>query len=239
MTQVKEFKKVKSVREVKATLYGQEKQVDDSLVGLMRKLAERRDYWKQKHKGKETVLNWSFTPFTSKNQTPYEFANCMGGLTNRKTLTPAVEEARKLGFKFRVGTSSDTSTIAQVLTLGDRRLNNVIYRAYKEGIIQYFGGMSCGADPLGPFERLLEEETGTNYETYGAEKMLNQVFPWDFIDLGMTKEHLKERYLLSKSAINSPFGCFNRCVSCGACNTSQSNLPQEQVDDVTREFEIV
>ena len=124
MTQVKEFKKVKSVREVKATLYGQEKQVDDSLVGLMRKLAERRDYWKQKHKGKETVLNWSFTPFTSKNQTPYEFANCMGGLTNRKTLTPAVEEARKLGFKFRVGTSSDTSTIAQVLTLGDRRLKH-------------------------------------------------------------------------------------------------------------------
>lgn len=199
---------------------------EDSLVGLMEAIAARRDYWANVH-GKETAIRWSFTPFTSKNGTPFEFAECMGGLTNKKTLTPAVEAARKYGFKFRVGTSAEISTIAQVLTLGDRRLNNVIYRGIKEGVIQYFGGMSCGKDVLEPFAKILAEETGGHtYETYGQEKYMHVAFPWDFIDIGMTKEHRKERYLQAKQAVVSPFGCFNRCVQCGACMTSQKDLPK-------------
>lgn len=220
------LKKVKFIEHREADLYGPEKNEEDSLVGLMKKLAARRDYWKQQHGGKETVLNWSFTPFTSKNQTPFEFASCMGGLTNRKTLTPAVEAARHLGFKFRVGTAADVSTVAQVMTLGDRRLNKVIYRAYKEGIIQYFGGMGIGKDVLPAFENLLKEEVGHTYDVYGGEKMLHQIFPWDFIDAGMDKTHLKERYLQAKAATNSPFGCFNRCVSCGACMVDAYHLPK-------------
>jgi intein/homing endonuclease len=233
------LKKVKATERREADLYGPEKNEEDSLVGLMKKLAARRDYWKQQHGGKETVLNWSFTPFTSKNSTPFQFASCMGGLTNRKTLTPAVEAARQLGFKFRVGTAADVSTVAQVMTLGDRRLNNVIYRAYKEGIIQYFGGMGIGKDVLPAFENLLKEEVGHTYDVYGGEKMLHQIFPWDFIDVGMDKTHLKERYLQAKAATNSPFSCFNRCVSCGGCMVSQENLPQDAYMDVEKQFETI
>ena len=187
----------------------------------------------------ELVGEWYVSNGFYSHNTPFEFASCMGGLTNRKTLTPAVEAARQLGFKFRVGTAADVSTVAQVMTLGDRRLNNVIYRAYKEGIIQYFGGMGIGKDVLPAFENLLKEEVGHTYDVYGGEKMLHQIFPWDFIDAGMDKTHLKERYLQAKAATNSPFGCFNRCVSCGACMVSQDCLPQVSFIDATKQFQII
>ena len=179
------------------------------------------------------------TPFTSKNHTPFEYAACIAGLTNRKTLSPAVEAARKLGFKFRVGTSSDTSAIAQVLTLGDRRLNKVIYEAYKSGVVQYFGGMSAGKDAFEGFERILKEQTGHDYELYGAEKNMNQVFPWDFVNVGMTKEHRKERYLQAKASTNSAFGCFTRCVVCGGCMVSQDSLPHISYVDLSKNIEIL
>lgn len=232
--------KVTSVTATKTTLYGfySKTRREDSLCGLMEKLAVRRDYWHIKN-GKEMVLNWSFTPFTAKNSTPFQFAGCMAGLSNKKTLTPAVEKARQLGMKFRVGTSSDVSTLAQVLTLGDRRLNKVIYRAYKEKAVDYYGGMGCGSDSVEKFAKILKEETGHDYKVYGEEKWLNQVMPWDFIDIGMTKEHLKERYLLARSNMNSPFGCFVRCVQCGACNVSQQDLPQELTRDVSSDFTII
>lgn len=98
---------------------------------------------------------------------------------------------------------------------------------------------NCGKDPLEPFEQLLKEETGTDYETYGGEKFLNVVMPWDFIEIGMTKNHMKERYLLAKAGENSAFGCFNRCVNCGACMISQADLPHFEVDDFTDTFEVL
>lgn len=180
---------------------------------------------------------WYISNGLYSHNTPLEYADCMGGLTNKKTLTPAVEASRKLGFKFRVGTAQEISTVAQVLTLGDRRLNKVIYRAYKEGILQYFGGMSVGKNILEPFAQLLKEETGHTYETYAQEKSLFQVFPWDFIDLGMTKEYRKERYLQSKEAALPDFSCFTHCIQCGACQTSQPNLPRRKRVDALDEFE--
>jgi hypothetical protein len=55
----------------------------------------------------------------------------------------------------------------------------------------------------------------------------------------MDKTHLKERYLQAKAATNSPFSCFNRCVSCGGCMVSQENLPQDAYMDVEKQFETI
>ena len=47
------------------------------------------------------------------------------------------------------------------------------------------------------------------------ERGLDEVFPWDFIDAGVSKEFLKREWLLAQKEQASP-NCRQRCSGCGA-----------------------
>ena len=47
------------------------------------------------------------------------------------------------------------------------------------------------------------------------DRSLEEVFPWDFIDAGVTKNFLKKEYLRAKEGVVTP-NCKMKCSGCGA-----------------------
>ena len=60
------------------------------------------------------------------------------------------------------------------------------------------------------------EECGLSVDFYTTrERCLDEIFPWDFIDCGVTKEFLKREWLKALREETSP-NCKKQCQGCGA-----------------------
>ncbi len=107
---------------------------------------------------------------------------------------------------------ADASVMEGVLARGDRRLAKVLLKLYEKGCIydawsEYFHN-----------DKWLEafEECGLSVDFYTTrERSLEEIFPWDFIDCGVTKEFLKREWLKALEGKTSP-NCKMQCQACGA-----------------------
>jgi len=107
---------------------------------------------------------------------------------------------------------ADVTVLEGVLARGDRRVAAVLENVYKKGAIydswgEYFHNdlwmeafAGCGVD-IG------------FYTT--RERGLDEIFPWDFIDAGVSKEFLKREWLAAMKETVTP-NCRQRCSGCGA-----------------------
>lgn len=107
---------------------------------------------------------------------------------------------------------ADVSVLEGVLARGDRRIGPVLVKAYEKGCL--FDAWSehyknevwmeafaqCGVDP--------------DFYTV-RERALDEIFPWDFIDCGVTKEFLKREWMRAQQETVSP-NCRVQCQGCGA-----------------------
>lgn len=107
---------------------------------------------------------------------------------------------------------ADTSIIEGVLARGDRKLCKVIEKIYKKGCIydswsEYFKN-----------DIWLEtmSECGLTTDFYNTRKRdKDEIFPWDFLDCGVTKEFLYREWHQSLNELESP-NCRQKCLGCGA-----------------------
>ncbi len=104
------------------------------------------------------------------------------------------------------------SRIEAALARGDRRLSAVLLKAFESGMhfdawdehFSYTKWEKCFAD------------AGIDMGFYANRKMsLDEVLPWDIIDIGVTKEFLKREYEKSRNAVATP-SCREKCAGCGA-----------------------
>lgn len=107
---------------------------------------------------------------------------------------------------------ADVSVLEGVLARGDRKIGPVLVKAYENGCL--FDAWSehyknevwmeafaqCGVDP--------------DFYTV-RERALDEIFPWDFIDCGVTKEFLKREWMRAQQETVSP-NCRVQCQGCGA-----------------------
>ena len=107
---------------------------------------------------------------------------------------------------------ADVSVLEGVLARGDRRIAEVILRAYEKGCIfdswsEYFHN-----------ELWLEsfQECGLDIGFYTTrERADDETFPWDFLDCGVTREFLLREWKKAKEETVSP-NCRQQCQGCGA-----------------------
>lgn len=105
-----------------------------------------------------------------------------------------------------------TSYLEGVFARGDRRLGEVIIRAVELGC--KFDGWSDHFR----FDLWMQafDELGVDPDFYTArERDINEVLPWDHIDVGVSKEFLIKEYEKSKKSITTPH-CREKCSACGA-----------------------
>ena len=107
---------------------------------------------------------------------------------------------------------ADLTVLEGVLARGDRRTGALIEETYRQGALfeswsENFNNQlwmdafeTCGIDP--------------DFYTV-RERSLDELFPWDFIDAGVTKEFLKREWLQAIDEKVTP-NCRQRCSACGA-----------------------
>ncbi len=107
---------------------------------------------------------------------------------------------------------ADVTVLEGVLARGDRRVARVIETAYKKGCL--FDAWSDYFDD----DRWMEAfaETGVDPDFYTRrERSAEEIFPWDFIDIGVTKKFLRREWEKAMRGEVTP-NCRQQCSGCGA-----------------------
>ena len=105
----------------------------------------------------------------------------------------------------------DVTVLEGVLARGDRKVAAVIEEAYRNGAIydswsEYFNN---------DIWMKAFETCGVDIDFYTTrERSLDEVFPWDFIDAGVTKDFLKREWANAQAETVTP-NCRMRCSGCG------------------------
>ena len=107
---------------------------------------------------------------------------------------------------------ADVSVLEGIMARGDRRLNQVILRAYEKGCI-YDAWSEFYKNDLW-FEAF--EECGIDPDFYTVrERADDEIFPWDFLDCGVSREFLLKEWHRAQQETVTP-NCRMQCQGCGA-----------------------
>ena len=107
---------------------------------------------------------------------------------------------------------ADTSLIEAVLSRGDRRVGAVIEEVWRAG-----GKLDSWTEYFS-FDRWLKafDKCGLDPKFYACrERGKDEVFPWDYVDMGVKREFLWCEREKCYTAKLSP-DCRKRCTACGA-----------------------
>lgn len=184
------------------------------IAWLSEKIAKRYyEVPKEQRNGKcQIVASSSF--FVPKPFTPFQWAR----MNSKEEF---LEKARIVNQEFKEQLNrkslkynwheADVSVLEGVLARGDRRVGQVILNAYKKG---------CIYDAWSEFfdnEKWEEafKEAGLTYDFYLRERAEDELFPWDFIDIGVTKKFLLKEWNQAKREEVTP-NCRMKCQGCGA-----------------------
>ena len=107
---------------------------------------------------------------------------------------------------------ADVSVLEGIFARGDRRLSAVIEKAYKKGSI-FDAWSDFYKDEI--WQESFEE-CGIEPDFYvHRERSYEEILPWDFISIGVSKKFLMEENERSKKAIVTE-NCRQKCAGCGA-----------------------
>ncbi|SFU80452.1 TIGR03960 family B12-binding radical SAM protein [Butyrivibrio sp. INlla21] len=172
---------------------------------------------KEKRNGRTIDIVASTSFFVPKPFTPFQWAP----MNTKEQFLDKADKTRK-GIMAQLNQKhikynwheADASMMEGVLARGDRRLNEVILKAYKKGCIfdawgEYFKFdvwmdvfKKCGVDPFFYTTRVREDD---------------EIFPWDIINPGVTKAFLLREWKTALSGKKSS-NCRQQCLGCGAAS---------------------
>ena len=107
---------------------------------------------------------------------------------------------------------ADVSILEGVFARGDRKLSAVLIKAYENGCLFDAWTETFREEPwIRSFE-----ECGISMDFYTSrERSLDEILPWDMIDIGVTKDFLKREWNNALNETVTP-NCRMRCSGCGA-----------------------
>jgi len=138
-------------------------------------------------------------PFTPFQWTPFER---IGMLEKAGRLI-----SRSLGREGGIDVSRDVPGISYVqalLSVGDRRVADVLHKAHGFG---------------GNWKKALKFSDVPPDFFVHRKKGVDDVLPWDFLDHGISKSHLKKEYFLAMAGRESDVCRPGACARCGVCPT--------------------
>lgn len=107
---------------------------------------------------------------------------------------------------------ADLTVLEGVLARGDRKVAAVVEEVYKNGALFDSWGENFDND----LWMKAFETCGVDLDFYTVrERSLDEVFPWDFIDAGVSKEFLKREWKQAMNETVTP-NCRQKCSGCGA-----------------------
>ncbi len=161
---------------------------------------------KLRNKNVQVVVSTSC--FVPKPFTPFQWT---GQLTTdefkrRQNLLKESIKNRKIKYNWH---DPSLSFLEAVFARGDRRLGKVLKRAWELGC--RFDSWSDSFEP--ELWKQAFEESGVNPDFYALrQRDFDEILPWDFIDIGISKDFLRleyEKALIENTSVNCKLGCEN------------------------------
>lgn len=193
-------------------------ETDEDIEGIA-KLSDKiaRQYYtlpKEERNGKVNIVT-STSIFVPKPFTPFQWApmNSKEEASRKRffLLDKVKEQLNARSIKYNCH-DADVSELEGVFARGDRRLCDVILQAYQSGCIYDAWSEFFHYDR---WQKAMEDH-GLTMEFYiSRERDEDELFPWDFIDIGVTKSFLLKEYHQAKNETVTP-NCRAKCSGCGA-----------------------
>lgn len=164
-----------------------------------------------KPKGKAVNVSISVSTFVPKPFTPFQWAaqNTFDEIVEKQHALTHSVTTRKISLAWH---EVRTSVLEGVIARGDRRLGKAIYNAWK---------MGCKFDSweeFFDFDKWVKAiaDAGLTMEFYASrQRTPDEIFPWDHIDVGVSKAFLRREYEKAFRAEITP-NCKEHCAGCGA-----------------------
>lgn len=155
-------------------------------------------------------INISTSTFVPKPFTPFQWCGQDAPQAIEEKQRYLREKLRMKGLVFRWN-DWQQSRMEAAISRGDRRMGAVIYEAWKLG---------CRLDSWTEhfnYERWQEafQKVGVDIAFYAnRERSYDEILPWDFIDMGVTKDFLRKENEKAKAGVTTP-DCRQGCRGCG------------------------
>lgn len=167
----------------------------------------------ERHGRPEIVASSSF--FVPKPFTPFQWApmDTAENFENKRRflLGKVKEQINQRSIRYNCH-DAVTSELEGLFARGDRKLAKVIEDAYRQGCI-FDAWTDYFQEEV--WEQVLEKNhVSRDFYNY-REREKDEILPWDFIDIGVTKEFLWREYENSRKEQVTP-NCRQKCSGCGA-----------------------
>ena len=160
--------------------------------------------------GRAAQVNIGASTFVPKPHTPFQWVPLDEESTIRQKQALLRRELRGTGLKVN-WTNPEETLLEAFLSRGDRRLGRVIHRAWQLGA--KFDAWDERHTP-GAWAQAFEEH-GLDPNWYARRpRPIDEVFPWDHIDIGVTKKFLLQDFLWSADG-KTRVDCREHCFACG------------------------
>lgn len=164
-----------------------------------------------REKGKGVQVSVSCASFVPKPFTPFQWEpqDTPKSLTEKQKHLLSSTTSRKITISYH---QSETSVLEGVFARGDRRLGEVIYKAWQKGC------KFDAWDEFFDFSKWTEafNECGLTTEFYANRRReYDEILPWDVMDYGIRKEFLIEENKKAHMSVTTP-QCRIKCAACGA-----------------------
>ncbi len=160
--------------------------------------------------GKKASVNVGVSTFIPKPHTPFQWEP-MDQLENiRAKLAYLRDTVRGPGLRLRWN-DPDESIFEGFLSRGDRRMAEVVEMAWRKGA--KFDAWADQFNEQAWRDALAEAGLDPGFYTH-RKRTLDEIFPWEHIDIAVTKKFLTQDYLMSGEQ-ETRIDCRNQCFACG------------------------
>ncbi len=164
--------------------------------------------------GKAAQVNVGASTFVPKPHTPFQWVS-LDSVENIQAKQDLLRRGlRGQGLKLN-WTEPQETRLEALLSRGDRRLGRVIHRAWQLGA--RFDAWGDQFKPEAWWTAMEEARLDVAFYTH-RPRPLDEIFPWDHIDVAVRKKYLAEDYLMSQRG-ETRVDCRERCFACGILPT--------------------
>ena len=186
-----------------------------AIAHLAEKVARRYYEIPKEQRNGKCQITASSSFFIPKPFTPFQWAQMFPSeeYIRRATIVKHefLQQLNKKSLKYNWH-EADVTVLEGVFARGDRKVGKVIEEAYRLGCL--YDSWSESFDN----EKWMQAfaNTGVDIEFYTMRKRsMDELSPWDFIDIGVTKNFLKKEWERAMNAQVTP-NCRMQCSGCGA-----------------------
>ncbi len=188
-------------------------ETDEDIVGIAEMANQVLHCWRvnAKNKNRGVKITISTSCFIPKPHSPFQWEAQISieEYLRRVNLLRSSITAKNVTYNWH---DAETSYVEAALSRGDRRLADVIETVWRNG-----GRLEAWSDYFS-FDRWVSafKECGVDGDFYASrERSVDELLPWDMIDVGVRKAHLVHEREQCYASTLSP-DCRRQCSACGA-----------------------